>query len=164
MSVRIYDIPHFSSRLVTISALATAPFAGGSYIFPDVWTSMILPTFLKRGVYIVRQVQFSSDIAESDWQANWTVLPKITWGLTSDALGPLFRQPLPLLKYSEGVEYIETILCDQEPTEIKFRLTGELSQSPSMIGKANIRATVSLYTYEITDDDWVREYRARYSK
>lgn len=168
MSVRVYDIPHYTSRLVVFQAISEAPLSidpilGGVYTFPDTWESMTLPANLKRGIYIPRTLQFGADVNELDWQSSWSARPPvIRWAQTATGLSPQMRDPIPLVKYSDGAEFIETIVCDQDPSELKFRITGTLLATPSLAGKTRIRATVALYAYEITDDDFVRKYKEIY--
>lgn len=164
MSVRIYDIPHNSSRAVIFSARATAPFAGGVYTFPNTWTAATPRVDLRVGIYVVRQVQFGANIDEGDWQSNWISVPEIVFGTTATGLSSQFRAPLPLTKYTEGTEFIEAIRVFQTPCELRFRLGGSLAQSPSLVGVQNITAICNLICYEIVDDAWIREFEKGWSK
>jgi hypothetical protein len=158
MSVRIYDIPHASSRAVIWSARSVAPFVGGIYTFPTAWQSLSPAVMLRKGVYVIRQLMFSANIDEGDWQSNWTSVPQIWFGSAATSLSSQFREALPLTKYTEGTEFIEAIHVLQEPCELKFRMTGVLNQSPSLVGVQNITATTNLVAYEISDDKWINEF------
>lgn len=158
MSIRVYDIPHASSRAVQFTASITAPFAGGSYAFAGAWTDLAVEIPLRRGIYVVRSIKFGADVAEQDWTSNIVTMPRIWFGLTESSLASLFRFPLPLSTYDQGSEFNETIRVTQEPGTMKARITGELSQSLSLVGKADITAFVTLTAYEIVDDAWITQY------
>ena len=152
----------WDSSTVLFSAVSEAPLVGADYTFPGTWQSMVLPRFLRRGVYIVTTLQFGADIAEFDWQSSWTTVPTIRWGLTSNGLASLFRDEIPLTKYTEGVDFREAFVVGQEPSEIKFRLSGVLRQSPSLVGKASVRASINLIAYEISDNEFQKAFLERW--
>ena len=164
MSIRVYDIPHSSSRAVQFTAAITAPFAGGSYAFNGAWEDLAVEIPLRRGVYVVRSLKFGADIAETDYTSNIVTMPRIWFGLTESSLSSLFRFPLPLSTYDQGSEFNETIRVTQEPCSMKARIVGEIAQSLNMVGKADITLFVSLTAYEISDDAWINQYVKGWSR
>lgn len=164
MSVRVADIPHFSSRLVTASAKAEAPLAGGSYTFDGEWTSMAIPTMLNNGsLYIVKELQFSANCTEDDWNSSLLETPAIRWGVGSSSYRTQFRDAYVLNKFTEGTEFIEMIDVNATPAELKFRMVGEFD-SAKLVGIPILIANVNLLMYEINDIDFQEAFKQPWSK
>lgn len=164
MSASIEQIPHYSSRAVLLSAVAEAPLVGGTYTFSGQWESLALQPRLSRGLYVVTDFSFGADVSELDWQAAWTTIPNIRFGLEGGAYASIFRDPIPLGKYSDGTAFREAIEVHQEPSELKFRMQGELVQTPNLVGKASIRAVFTLVAYAISDDHYIRAFKEGFGK
>lgn len=121
----------------------------------------------RAAIYFIDRLNFSATIPESDYLLAIDTLPVIQlfYGLSGD---PVYSKPLPLVQYIDNQEtntYFSTLnRQDEEDDFITVSMRGVLEQPASLVGVQTIRAQLSLNVYEVTNQQWIKEYRQQYNE
>jgi hypothetical protein len=149
------------TRSVRFTATYNTPSAPGQYLFSS--DSKEFFKLAGNTLYYIDSYEIGGDIAESEFSANIIEQPKLILSLNPQDY-QLFKYPLPIPGYSDG-RYIPTFFSSTQGNDgvaLIGRLTGLLSQSPSLVGKTDINLDVTTNIYEISDDDFKSEFFRRW--
>lgn len=179
---RLDDIPYRTSPPVLFVYQQSAPLSGGVYTFPTGIKAPFTPSrpINANSLYIFRTLDFACDIDQADFQSaiiNFsTDAFYFSMYLQSDGGSPALREPVPLVKYFNIIPYVLNILGSQllgeayqnssgvTPNQGFFfnrllgGISGILTQTPTLIGKDTITATIVFSVTEITDKNYIKDF------
>jgi NAD(P)-dependent dehydrogenase (short-subunit alcohol dehydrogenase family) len=111
-------------------------------------------------LYLFQTMDFACDIDQADYQSAISSQMNFSMYLQSDAGSPALREPIPLVKYYNTIPYILNILGTEllgeayqnssgvSPAQgysfnrLLGDVNGTLTQTPTLLGKASITATL----------------------
>ncbi len=142
----------------------TADLTGGTYDFLPVRSALTPDRPLKAGaVYWFRTITASADVAESDYAGAIATMPTFSLFTQAAAQGPYFRQAIQLGKYLSNLpfEYADDF---QQDNAFRGYISGQLTQTPSLLGKTSITITVIFAAQEIGDKGFIESLRKGYKE
>jgi hypothetical protein len=182
MSGNRQDIPFASSPPVLFVYQQTVNIAAGMYSFLSTTKSAFTPNrpIMPNALYLFDTLDFAMDVAEIDYQGAIITLPQFSMYMQSDAVAPSFREPIPLVKYFNNLRYrltlmgTELLTSDSQPghtgtttaqgftfNRLIGNVTGVVGQTPALLGKVSMTATLALTAQEIVDDSFIAEFRSQ---
>lgn len=175
---RLNDIPYRTSPPLLFVYTESAALLAGAYTWVNGVKSSFTPSrpINANSLYLFKTLDFACDVDQADFQGAVTTALSFSMYLQSDAGGPALREPVPLVKYFNTLPYILNILGTEllgeayqnasgvSPAQgFTFnRLMGDISgvvtQTPALIGKASITATLVFAAQEITDKNFIKDF------
>jgi hypothetical protein len=152
----IWSTPYGKSPLTFFVGQAEAQLVGGNFVFDGAPLPFIVRNpLISQSVYWFMDFDFSVDCAEADFTASISRVPLLSVYQSSNPTQPIFRQPFPTPVYFRNKWILQGIRSLTTPNELLFSLDGIVSQTPSLLGKSTLRATVQFTAFEITDPDYI---------
>lgn len=178
---RLADIPYRTSPPLLFVFQQTANLAAGVYDFPAGMKAAFSPErpIRANSLYLFKTIDFAMDIDENDYLAADSQAFTFSMYQQSDAGGPALREPIPLVKYLQRTPYALSILGNellgtaypgQTPNSpaatVQFNrllgsVVGTLTQTPNLLGKTDVTATILFTAQEITDDNFIGDFVKR---
>jgi hypothetical protein len=157
---RLEDLPYATSPAVEFVYKQTAALAAGSYIFSGSVPSplSVLRPLMQNCVYYFRSLTISADIEENDYLPSITVTPTFQMFLKGTGKQILFREPVSIAKYFQNFDYRLCWITQREDDELFGVISGTLTQTASLIGKASITVSVVISAQEIVDQAFVKRF------
>lgn len=177
---RHIDLPYFTSPPILFVYQQTANLdSSGNYVFSNQATpAAFTPNrpLNANVLYVFTDLAFSTDIAELDYAGAVTSAMSFSMYMQSGGTTPILREMIPLLTYVP-MPYRLSVLGEQAynpamPTALgggsssapKYngftgKIAGTLLQTPSLLGKASITATLVFSVQEVSDGDYIEAYR-----
>ena len=160
----IFEVPK-KSRFVqtanTFSGVFNSP-SPGLYDFNAPANSLqpcILP-INKNSVYFVDRVNIGADIPEDEFQANIVAVPQVFLSFRIESKR-VYALPLPLVNYVQNQEAVAWFWTEKANDGLMISLTtGLFSQDSFLVGRGSIRIFVSFNIYEITDNNFIQQFKA----
>lgn len=180
MSGKLIDIPYWTSPPLVFTYRETAALMAGEYTFLIGTKAVFTPSrpIRANALYMFRTFDFAVDMAEIDYLGAIDTLPQFSMFMQSDSAAPALREPIPLAKYFDllpyplsilGTELLEQAYPGQNavtPTQgysynrLLGSVEGVLNQTPALIGKASVTATIVLTAQEIVDEHFISDFKA----
>ena len=175
MEGRLIDIPYLTSPPLLFTFRQTANLSLGAYTFTQAKIAFTPSRPIQPNVlYMFDTLDFSMDIAPEDYFGALSTQPQFSMYLQSDASSPSLREPIVLSKYFDRLPYKLAIMgsellgASDNPTAQGFqhnRLLGGvasvLNQTPALLGKLSVSAILVFTVQEISDNQFIREFRER---
>lgn len=178
---RLNDIPYRTSPPLLFVYTETANLIAGVYLWPLGGKAAFTPSrpINANSLYIFRTMDFACDVDQADFQSSVSSALSFSMYLQSDAGGPALREPVPLVKYFNTLPYVLNILGTEllgeayqnasgvSPAQgftfnrLMGDINGTITQTPALIGKASITATIVFTAQEITDRNFISDFVAR---
>jgi hypothetical protein len=175
---RLIDIPYRTSPPILFVYSETASLAAGAYNWVNGVKSTFTPSrpITANSLYVFHTMDFACDIDPADYQGAISSQLNFSMYLQSDASSPALREPIPLVKYFNTLPYTLSILGTEllgeayqnssgiTPAQgFSFnRLIGDISgslvQTPSLLGKTSITATLVFSVQEISDRNFIQDF------
>lgn len=175
---RLADIPYRTSPPLLFVYTETALLTAGSYNWPNGVKAAFTPTrpINANSLYLFNTMDFACDIDQADYQSAISSALNFSMYIQSDGGSPALREPIPLVKYFNTLPYVLNILGTEllgeayqnssavSPAQgFTFnRLLGDVSgtllQTPTLIGKASVTATIVFSVQEITDRNFIKDF------
>ena len=175
---RLDDIPYRTSPPLLFVYTEAAILSAGAYDWPVGGKSAFTPTrpINANSLYIFKTMDFACDIDQADYQSAIATQMNFSMYLQSDAGSPALREPVPLVKYYNTIPYLLNILGTEllgdayqnssgmTPAQgFSFNrllgdINGNLTQTPTLLGKASITATIVFSVQEITDKNFIKDF------
>ncbi len=175
---RLGDIPYRTSPPILFVYTETAVLSAGVYDWPVGGKATFTPSrpINPNSLYLFNTLDFACDVDQADYQSAISTALYFSMYLQSDAGSPALREPIPLVKYYNTLPYILNILGTEllgeayqnssgiSPAQGFFfnRLLGDvngtLTQTPTLLGKASITATIVFSVQEITDKNFIKDF------
>jgi hypothetical protein len=171
---RLIDIPYAKSPPVLFTYRVTAPLALGQYDFGGVTTPVRRTPFLPERpllpntLYLFDSMSFAMDIDQNDYQAAIDVMPSFAAYNQADAGALALREAVSLDKYFENYRYRLTLLgslstqgganADGRFNKLYGSVSGIVTQTANLIGKASLTAIIKFTAMEVTDKAFVRAF------
>jgi hypothetical protein len=160
MSINITELPFYSSVPLVVVGQETAILQGGGYTFSGKRQNMTPPrSLLNNALYIVSAVSFTTDISILDFQSSINTNPAVNFFSSGQGGAPLGRDKIVCANYLEQFQYMYLFEPASTPNFLKFNITGELEQTPNLVGKNSLTATVTLSMMEVTNEKFRAYYR-----
>jgi hypothetical protein len=157
---RLEDLPYASSPPIQFTYRQTATLAAGVYPFA-VAAPQVLSTIrplIANSMYYFRSVTVTADVDEGDYLSSITVIPTFQMYLKSTGKQILFREPLTIAKYFQNFDYRLCWITQREDDQLYASITGSLTQTAALIGKASITMSVIISAQEIVDAAYIKRF------
>ncbi len=176
MEGRLIDIPYLTSPPLLFTFRQTAAVAAGVYTYPQATTIAFTPSrpIQPNILYMFDTVTFAFDIDENDYYGAIATLPQFSMYLQSDSSAPSLREPLQLVKYFPALPYrlaiigsellgasSDTALQGFQNNRLLGNVTGTLNQTPALLGKLSVTATLIFSAQEVSDNYFISEFKER---
>lgn len=176
-TARENELPYSSSPPIQFVYRSTTPLNAGKYIWNDAPSSLYFPIsgtagrrkILNTTLYYLRDITLTADIDEQDYvsavsanSASPDCIPYLTLHLDSRGSSSLLREPFLMSKFLQNFGYRQFFTVTQTPDELKGSFRGTLTQTPALIGKASITLSAIMSVQEITDQEYMRAFAARF--
>ena len=175
---RLNDIPYRTSPPLLFVYTEAASLSAGVYNWPVGVKAIFTPSrpINANSLYLFNTMDFACDIDQADYQSAISTQMNFSMYLQSDAGSPALREPIPLVKYYNTIPYILNILGTEllgeayqnssgiSPAQgFSFNrllgdINGTLTQTPTLLGKASITATLVFSVQEITDKNFIKDF------
>jgi hypothetical protein len=175
---RIGDIPYRTSPPLLFVYTEVAALSAGVYNWPVGGKAAFTPSrpINPNSLYLFNTMDFACDIDQADYQSAISTQMNFSMYLQSDAGAPSLREPIPLVKYYNTIPYVLNILGTEllgeayqnssgiSPAQgysfnrLMGDINGTLTQTPTLIGKASITATLVFSVQEITDKNFIKDF------
>ncbi len=175
---RLGDIPYRTSPPLLFVYTEVATLSAGVYSWPVGGKAAFTPSrpINANSLYLFNTMDFACDIDQADYQSAISTQMNFSMYLQSDAGSPALREPIPLVKYYNTMPYILNILGTEllgeayqnssgiSPAQgysfnrLLGDVNGVLTQTPTLIGKASITATLVFSVQEITDKNFIKDF------
>lgn len=175
---RLADIPYRTSPPVLFVYEETASLAAGAYTWPNGVKNPFTPSrpINANSLYLFHTMDFACDIDQADYQGAISSALSFSMYLQSDAGAPSLREPVPLVKYFNVLPYALNILGTEllgeayqnssgiSPAQgFSFNrllgdVSGSLTQTPTLLGKQSVTATIVFSVQEITDRNFIKDF------
>lgn len=175
---RLADIPYRTSPPLLFVYTETAILSAGGYDWPVGGKSAFTPSrpINANSLYLFTTMDFACDIDQADYQSAILTQMNFSMYIQSDAGSPALREPIPLVKYYNTIPYILNILGTEllgeayqnssgiSPAQgysfnrLLGDVNGSLTQTPTLVGKASITATLVFSVQEITDKNFIKDF------
>lgn len=161
MGVNLNFIPWHQAKALFWVGEYQVPLVGGQYTWNIQNLQSFQPSFNleNNALYVISSVSFSCDVSVLDYQAAVNVLPSLQLHQGGEGFAPLLRQRIALPTFLDQQEFVQPFISKHRPNELKWSLTGSVTQTAALIGKAELNAAVMIVAYEITDDKFVAEFK-----
>lgn len=157
---RAEDLPYWGSPPVQYVYESTAQLAAGFYTWADVPSSLTPNRPVRPNVlYYFRNISMAADIAELDFTGAIVTVPQFNTHLVSDAVAPLFREPLLMNKFFDQFDYRLWWSSQQDNDRLRGTWAGVLQQTPALIGKDAITLKAIITAQEVSDEYYVNQFR-----
>lgn len=177
---RLIDIPYRTSPPVLFVYQQTASILAGQYTFPAGARIPFTPSrpINANSLYIFNTLDFACDLDQNDYMGAIVSALSFSVYLQSD-MGPTLREPIPMVKYFNSLPYILNILGNEllgeayqnssgvSPNQgftfnrLMGNMIGVLNQTAPIIGKISVTSTVVFTATEITDKNFIADFKAR---
>lgn len=160
----IIEIPkqsRFIQTVNTFTAIFNSPLAGG-YDFGNVALNQNQPVINlnQNSIYLIERINVGADIAELDYQTNIGLLPKTVLSYKIEG-GRVYQLPIPLVNYVNNQEAVAWAWSDKYTDALLLSMPiGTLNQNAALVGRSEIRIFVALNIYEITDNNFVQQFKS----
>jgi len=178
---RLGDIPYRTSPPLLFVYTETANLAAGAYDWPNGVKAAFTPSrpINANSLYLFNTMDFACDIDQADYQSAISTPLNFSMYIQSDAGSPALREPIPLVKYYNTLPYVLNILGTEllgeayqnssgiSPAQgftfnrLMGDVSGNLLQTPTLVGKASITATIVFSVQEITDKNFINDFVSR---
>ncbi len=178
---KIGDIPYRTSPPLLFVYTESAVLSAGAYDWPVGAKVTFTPSrpINANSLYLFNTMDFACDIDQADYQSAISAQMNFSMYLQSDAGAPSLREPIPLVKYYNTMPYILNILGTEllgeayqnssgiSPAQgysfnrLLGDINGTLTQTPTLLGKQSITATLVFSVQEITDKNFIQDFVAR---
>jgi len=175
---RLSDIPYRTSPPLLFVYTETANLIAGAYLWPLGGKAAFTPSrpINANSLYLFNTMDFACDVDQADYQSAVSTALSFSMYVQSDAGGPALREPVPLVKYFNTLPYILNILGSEllgeayqnasgvSPAQgftfnrLMGDINGTITQTPALIGKASITATMVFTVQEITDRNFISDF------
>lgn len=175
---RLNDIPYRTSPPLLFVYTESAALVAGSYNWPLGGKATFTPSrpITANSLYLFKTLDFACDVDQADFQSAITTALSFSMYLQSDGGSPALREPVPLVKYYNTLPYILNILGSEllgeayqnssgvSPAQnfsfnrLMGDINGALLQTPALIGKGSITATIVLTAQEISDRNFISDF------
>ncbi len=175
---RLADIPYRTSPPLLFVYTETAALDAGAYTWAVGMKNPFTPSrpINPNSLYLFDTMDFACDVDQADYQSAIASQMTFSMYVQSDAGSPALREPIPLVKYYNTIPYILNILGTEllgeayqnssgiSPAQgFSFNrllgdINGVLTQTPTLIGKASITATLVFSVQEITDKNFIKDF------
>jgi hypothetical protein len=176
-AARYNEIPYSTSPAIQMVYQATAQvnLAGFYEFVPALAAPVNGVTLRPQALYMVSEATFASDVPEKDYVNAITNLPSFQTYLRSEGQSPQFRYAMPLPMHLAKMEYRKSILLSggqkaagagTSANVLLGGFAGKLTATASLIalGQQAITLTLVLFTYEITDAEFIRYWKLQYGQ
>jgi hypothetical protein len=157
---RIEDLPYVSSPPIEFTYRSHVHVSAGTYTWSD-RPSVLTPNrpIIVNSLYYFRSVTLTADVEEMDFTSNIVTIPAFQMYLKSRAKNILFREPVYMVKFLQGLDYRFAWFTQQENDQLFAGFSGVLSQGAGLIGKNTIYLTAVVSAQEIVDERFVKLFR-----
>lgn len=175
---RLGDIPYRTSPPLLFVYTESATLTAGVYNWPVGVKSVFTPSrpINANSLYLFNTMDFACDIDQADYQGAISSQLNFSMYLQSDGGSPALREPIPLVKYFNTLPYILNILGSEllgeayqnssgiSPAQgftfnrLLGDINGTLTQTPTLLGKTSITATLVFSVQEITDRNFIKDF------
>lgn len=175
---RLNDIPYRTSPPLLFVYTEAASLAAGGYSWPLGGKAAFTPSrpLNANSLYLFKTVDFACDVDQADYQSAISTALSFSMYIQSDAGGPALREPIPLVKYFNTLPYILNILGTEllgeayqndsgtSPAQgftfnrLMGDVNGVITQTPALLGKASITATLVFSVQEISDRNFIKDF------
>lgn len=157
----IYQIPQ-QSRYVPTSTIFTATFNAitpGKYDFSGAANQNVNVLELKPNViYLIERLSIGANVSETEFLTAIDVFPELTIKRSVSA-EIVYQRPFPIVNFADGIECAAWIHSDKQNDFLTFSLNGLFSQTPAMIGLADLKIQISASIYAIDSSYYNAAYR-----
>lgn len=114
-------------------------------------------------IYFIRQVAFSATVPEGDFLSSIDTstnqnFPRWRLRFASDK-SIVHPYAFPVVQYYDSTDFETFVWSYQASDKLTVDFLGVLNQIAAFVGVSNIKAQLSLVVYEITDSNFVKQYR-----
>lgn len=175
---RLNDIPYRTSPPLLFVYTETAALVAGAYTWVLGNKFAFTPSrpINANSLYLFKTLDFACDVDQADYQGAVSTALSFSLYLQSDAGSPALREPVPLVKYFNTLPYILNILGTEllgeayqnasgiSPAQnfnfnrLMGDINGAITQTPALIGKGSITATLVFAAQEITDKNFIKDF------
>jgi hypothetical protein len=148
-----WNIPK-NSQFVPINTIFTAQFnipIAGKYSFSIPANSdRQLIEMKKNSVYLIERISIGGTIGEENYFSALDVVPEFI--LKKSISGErIYPKPLPIVNYCDGAEIVAWVLSAKSGDFLTGTLQGSLIQTAELNGLSEIKISIALTVYEITN-------------
>lgn len=161
---RADDLPYWDSPPVQFIYQSTATLSLGRYIWSDSASPLTTTRPIQsNGLYFFRNITLTADIAEFDFTLNLVISPQFLMYRVSDALAPLFREPILMNKFYQQFEYPLWWHAKSEEDQLRAAfITGQVDQGANLIGKNSVTLKAIISAQEVLDENYIQHFMSTY--
>lgn len=170
---RLIDIPYWTSPPLQLIFQQTATVdIAGNYVWPVAKQTFTPNIDLNpENLYLIQSLTFASDTSDGDYKEAITTMPKFHLYLETEGALPQLRQPFYLPMHLANHTFYRPIIPaggssnnrqNSVANHFLASYTGQLIQTPSLIGKQSITLTMVMAVQEIGDANFIDAFKAQY--
>lgn len=155
----IWSVPYGKSQLQFFVGQATGALDAGEYVFDGTLQDFIVHApLVPQSLYFFLDFDFSVDCAEADYTGAIQRVPLLSVYQSTNPQLPIFRQPFATPVFYRNKWILQGMRSLIAPNNLQFSLTGRVKQTPALLDKETLKATVQFTAYEITDPDFIKRF------
>lgn len=140
----------------------SAGFAAGVYDFslnPGNANQVVIP-LNKQYIYLIDSISFSASIPEADYLEAITTVPEFSFKFLRTPYN-IYPFPIQGVQYLRGENFNFWFSTDKENDALLISMTGVLTQTPALVGVANIFAQFSEVMYQESNGDKIKAMKEK---
>ena len=166
---RLEDLPYYTSPPIEFTYKSSAPFLAGKYTWADdpfdpATPCILTPSrpLLPNTLYYFRSITMAADIEELSYTANVDTTPVFQTYLKSAGKGPLFREPIVMVKYLQNFDYRLLWMTHHSTDQLYASFNGTMVQDATLVGVSPINLIAVISAQEISDEAFVKRFMQNY--
>jgi hypothetical protein len=162
---RIEDLPYGTSKPIEFIYQSTVAYGSspGYYQWADKPTALTPPRPIQENVlYYFRTLTLTANVSEEDFTAAITTIPQFQMYTSGTQGAPLFREPIYMGCFLQNFVYRLAWMTTRNNESLLAGFQGALQQTVNLIGVNSITLTAIVSAQEITDQNFVLDFRKQY--
>jgi hypothetical protein len=163
-----WKIPH-QARFVSTANIFTATFNNpvvGAYDYGVAGNvNQVILRLQRNTVYLIERISVSGDISEENYTDALDLsvaarLPRLTLRKSQDLMS-VYESAIPLPGYVAQQEAAVFVRTQRDQDDLTATVTGRLNQTAALVGRADVRLTVSFAIYAMESTIYNRAFEAQ---
>jgi hypothetical protein len=157
-----YSIPKTATYLPTnneFTAVFNVPTPGVYDFAAPANQSRSVLAMNTNAIYLINRITVGGTISQESYLGNIVTLPIMTLRYIKENQR-VYPLSIPLNQFVDGAEAVAWFWSDKQDDGLTMSIaTGVLSQDADLVGRPDIRITVSLSIFEITDNGFIQDFK-----
>lgn len=157
-----YGIPKTATYLPTnneFTATFNAPVLGAYDFNVAGNTNRPVLAMNTNAIYLINRITVGGTISQEQYLSNVNILPLMVLRFFKESQR-VYPLSIPLNQFLDGSEAVAWFWTDKDGESLTMSVTtGRLNQDASLIGRVNVKLTISLSIFEITDNGFIQDFK-----